>query len=47
MSVFTLADIRNVIVEGKIDLVISVIAVAIAVGFMALAKVRYERKELV
>lgn len=47
MSVFTLADIRNVIVEGKIDLVIGVIAVAIAIGFMALAKVRYERKELV
>lgn len=47
MSVFTLADIRNVIVEGKIDLVTGVIAVAIAVGFMALTKVRYERKELV
>lgn len=47
ISVFTLADIRNVIVDISINPLIAVLAIGITVIFIMLTIIRYERKELV
>lgn len=47
ISIFTLADIRNVIVNVSINPLMVVLSVAITVAFMVLTIIRYERKELV
>lgn len=47
LSVFTLADIRNVIVDVAINPAIVAITIAITIALFALTIVRYEKKELV
>ena len=46
ISIFTLADIRNVIVNVSINPLIVVLALGIAAIFMILTIARYEKKEL-
>ena len=47
ISIFTLADIRNVIVNVSINPLMVVLTVVITVAFMVLTMIHYERKELV
>lgn len=47
ISVFTLADIRNVIVNVSIDSLIVLLSIGITTAFMILTVIRYEKKELV
>lgn len=47
ISVFTLADIRNVIVDVGINPLMVVLSIVIMVVFMILTVFRYEKKELV
>ena len=47
VSIFTLADVRNVIIDIAINPVMILMTVVLVVAFMILALVRYERKELV
>ena len=47
ISIFTLADIRNVIVNVSINPLMVVLAIGITAIFMILTVIRYERKELV
>lgn len=47
ISIFTLADIRNVIVNVSINPLMVILAIGIAVIFMIFTVIRYERKELV
>ena len=47
VSIFTLADVRNVIIDIAINPVMILMTVVLVVAFMSLALVRYERKELV
>ncbi len=47
ISIFTLADIRNVIVNVAINPLMIVLAIGITTIFMILTIVRYEKKELV
>ncbi len=47
ISVFTLADIRNVIVDVAINPLMVVLSIVIMVVFMILTVFRYEKKELV
>ena len=47
ISIFTLADIRNVIVNITINPLIVALAVAITIIFIILTIIRYEKKELV
>lgn len=47
VSIFTLADVRNVIIERAINPVMVVATALLVVGFIALTIIRYERKELV
>lgn len=47
ISIFTLADIRNVIVNVSINPLMVVLSVVITMAFMVLTMIRYERKELV
>lgn len=47
ISIFTLADIRNVIVNVSINPLMVVLSVVITVAFMVLTMIHYERKELV
>ena len=47
VSIFTLADVRNVIIERAINPVMVVATALLVVGFTALTIIRYERKELV
>ena len=47
ISIFTLADIRNVIVNVSINPLMVILATGIAVIFMIFTVIRYERKELV
>ena len=47
LSVFTLADIRNVILNEKINLVMVVIAIFVSVLLILLTSFRYNKKELV
>lgn len=46
-SVFTLADIRNVIVDVEINPVMPLISLILTTVFVLLAKARYNKKELV
>lgn len=46
-SVFTLADIRNVILNISIDVKMIAISIAISILFLALTIIRYKKKELV
>ena len=47
ISIFTLADIRNVIVNVSINPLMIALAIAITAIFMISAIFHYERKELV
>ncbi|MBQ2937403.1 MAG: ABC transporter permease subunit [Clostridia bacterium] len=47
ISIFTLADIRNVIVNITINPLVVALAVAITIIFIILTIIRYEKKELV
>lgn len=47
ISIFTLADIRNVIINVSINPLMLVLSIGITLIFMALATIRYEKKELV
>ena len=47
ISIFTLADIRNVIVEVSINPLMVALAIGITVIFMILTIIHYNRKELV
>ena len=47
ISIFTLADIRNVILNVSINPILVVLAICITVIFMILTMIRYEKKELV
>ena len=47
ISVFTLADIRNVIINVSINSVMVALSIGITAVFMILAIIRYDRKELV
>ena len=46
-SAFTLADIRNVIVDVSINPVMIIVAVGISIFFFLLTFIRYQRKELI
>ena len=47
ISIFTLADIRNVILNVSINPILVVLSTGITVIFMILTMIRYEKKELV
>ena len=47
VSVFTLADIRNVIIDVKINPYLVIVAFGLAILFIGLTVVRYNKKELV
>ena len=47
ISVFTLADIRNVISKTEINPIILIVTFVLTASFIALSAVRYEKKELV
>ena len=47
ISIFTLADIRNVIINVSINSVMVALSIGITAVFMILAIIRYDRKELV
>lgn len=47
ISIFTLADIRNVIINVSINPLMLVLSIGITLIFMVLATIRYEKKELV
>ena len=47
ISVFTLADIRNVIVDVSINPVMVILSIVLTVIFIFLAVIHYDRKELV
>ena len=47
ISVFTLADIRNVILESSINPVMIILSILLTILFVVLTIVRYDRKELV
>lgn len=47
LSVFTLADIRNVILETQINIIMPIISVALATTFLCLTRARYNKKDLV
>lgn len=47
VSVFTLADIRNVIVDVKINPHLVIVAFGLTILFIGLTVVRYKKKELV
>ena len=47
ISIFTLADIRNVILNVSINPILVVLAICITIVFMILTMIRYEKKELV
>ena len=47
ISIFTLADIRNVILNVSINPILVVLAICITVIFMILTMICYEKKELV
>lgn len=46
-SAFTLADIRNVIINNSINIVMILICVVVSIMFLILALVNYNKKELV
>ena len=47
ISVFTLADIRNVIMDVKINPYLVGVTMALAILFLGLTLLRYNKKELV
>ena len=47
ISIFTLADIRNVIINESVNPLMIVLTIGITVVFMILTTIRYEKKELV
>ena len=47
ISIFTLADIRNVILNVSINPILVVLSTGITIVFMILTMIRYEKKELV
>ena len=47
ISIFTLADIRNVIINESINPLMIVLTIGITVIFMILTTICYEKKELV
>ena len=47
VSMFTLADVRNVIINSAIDPVMIIISVLLSTAFTVLALIHYERKEFV
>lgn len=47
LSVFTLADIRNVIVDISINPIMILITLVVSIFFFVLSLIRYQRKELV
>ena len=47
ISIFTLADIQNVIINVSINPLMVALAMGITVIFMILTTIRYEKKELV
>ena len=47
ISIFTLADIRNVIINESINPLMIVLTIGITVIFMILTTIRYEKKKLV
>ena len=47
ISIFTLADIRNVILNVSINPILVVLAICITIVFMILTMICYEKKELV
>ena len=47
ISVFTLADIRNVIVNISIDPIMIIISISLFIVFTILTIIHYEKKELV
>lgn len=47
ISIFTLADIRNVIINSTINPIMVVITIALIILFMTLTIVRYNKKELI
>lgn len=46
-SVFTLADVRNVIIDNSFNVFMFVISFVLSFGFMLLTVIRYNKKELV
>ena len=46
LSVFTLADIRNVIIKNSINPIMIIISICISVIFFSLTTIRYNNKEL-
>ena len=47
ISIFTLADIRNVIINESVNPLMIVLTIGITVVFMIVTTIRYEKKELV
>lgn len=47
LSVFTLADIRNIILETTINPIMVVVSLTVSIIFFALILIRYNKKELV
>ena len=47
ISIFTLADIRNVIINESVNPLMIVLTIGITVIFMIFTTIRYEKKELV
>ena len=47
VSVFTLADIRNVIVNSSIDIKMVILSIILATGFFVLTLLKYNKKDLV
>ena len=46
-TVYTLSDIRNVILNCEINQIMFIVSILLTVGFIALTFIRYEKKELV
>ena len=47
LSIYTLADIRNIVTTGSINLIVILVSILISVLFIAFAYIRYNKKELV
>ena len=47
ISVFTLADIRNVIIESSINPIMAILSILLTMLFVILTIIHYNRKELV
>lgn len=47
ISIFTLADIRNVIIETNIDPIMVILSIGITILFIVLSILHYDKKELV